>query len=183
MARRGLTLVREAGGALPLLSGRKLLALALHDERTAVAVDGTLQAELKKRAGSVDFVRLDPTSCAGEGSAAAGKATEADAVLVALFVRPRSGRGTIEIPAEGKAAIAAILASGKPVVAVSFGSPYLLRDAPELPTFLCGYGHQGLVQTAAVRALYGEAAIEGRLPVTIPGIAPRGTGLRKEAIR
>lgn len=183
VARRGLTLVREAGGALPLLSGGKLLALAIHDERTAVAVDGTLQAELKKRAGSVDFVRLDPTSCAGEGSAAAGNATEADAVLVALFVRPRSGRGTIEVPAEGKAAIAAILASGKPVVAVSFGSPYLLRDAPELTTFLCGYGHQGLVQAAAVRALYGEAAIEGKLPVTIPGIAPRGTGLRKEAIR
>jgi len=39
------------------------------------------------------------------------------------------------------------------------------------------------VQSAAVRALYGEAAIEGKLPVTIPGIAPRGTGLRKEAVK
>lgn len=183
VARRGLTLVRETTGALPLRSGGRLLAVAIHDERTAVAVDGTLQAELKKRAGSVDYVRLDPTSCAGEGSAVAGKAGTADAVLVALFVRPRSGRGTIEIPAEGKAAIDALLSSGKPVVAVSFGSPYLLRDVPALQTFLCGYGHQGLVQSAAVRALYGEAAIEGKLPVTIPGIAPRGTGLRKEAVK
>jgi beta-glucosidase-like glycosyl hydrolase len=168
VARRGLTLVREAEGALPFRSGGRLLALAIHDERTAVAVDGTLQAELKKRAGSVDYVRLDPTSCAGEGAAVAGKAGAADAVLVALFVRPRSGRGTIEIPAEGKAAIAALLASGKPVVAVSFGSPYLLRDVPALPTYLCGYG---------------QAPIEGRLPVTIPGVAPRGTGLRKEAVK
>lgn len=183
VARRGLTLVREVEGALPFRSGGRLLALAIHDERTAVAVDGTLQAELKKRAGSVDYVRLDPTSCSGEGAVVAGKAGAADAVLVALFVRPRSGRGTIEIPAEGKAAIAALLASGKPVVAVSFGSPYLLRDVPELPTYLCGYGHQGLVQSAAARALYGEAPIEGRLPVTIPGIAPRGTGLRKEAVK
>ena len=183
VARRGLTLVREAEGALPLRNESKLLALAVHDERTAVAIDGTLQAELKKRAASVDYVRLDPTSCAGEGAALAERAKGADAVLVALFVRPRSGRGTLEIPTEGKAAIAALLASGRPVVAVSFGSPYLLRDVPELATYLCGYGPQALVQSAAVRALYGEAEIGGTLPVTIPGVAPRGTGIRKGAVK
>lgn len=183
VARRGLTLVREAPEALPLRPGARLLAVALHDERTAVAIDATLQAELKKRAASVDYVRLDPTSCAGEGAAVAARAESADAVLVALFVRPRSGRGTLEIPAEGKAAIAALLGSGKPVVAVSFGSPYLLRDVPDLPTYLCAYGPQALVQSAAVRALWGEAQIEGVLPVTIPGIAPRGAGIRKGAYR
>ena len=183
VARRGLTLVREAQGALPLRSGTKLLALAIHDDRASVAIDTTFQSELKKRAAAVDYVRLDPTSCAGEGAALAGKAVAADAILVGLFVRPRSGRGTLEIPAEGKAAVAALLASGRPVIAVSFGSPYLLRDVPALPTYLCGYGPQALVQSAAVRALYGEEAIEGKLPVTIPGVAPRGTGLRKEAVK
>ncbi len=183
VARRGLTLVREAEGALPLRSGTKLLALAIHDDRASVAIDTTLQSELKERAAVVDYVRLDPTSCAGEGAALADRAATTDAILVALFVRPRSGRGTLEIPAEGKAAIAALLASGRPVVAVSFGSPYLLRDVPALTTYLCAYGPQALVQSAAVRALFGEAGIEGRLPVTIPGVAPRGTGLRKEAVK
>ena len=183
VARRGLTLVREAEGALPLRDGARLLVLAVHDERTTVAIDAPLQAELAKRAGSVDFVRLDPTSCAGEGAAAAERAKEADVVLLALFVRPRSGRGTLEVPAEGKAALAPLLASGRTVVGVSFGSPYLLRDLPGLPTYLCAYGHQALVQTAAVRALWGEAPIEGTLPVTIPGIAPRGMGIRKEAVK
>jgi beta-glucosidase-like glycosyl hydrolase len=183
VARRGLTLVREAEGALPLRPGAKLFALAIHDDRGSVAIDTTLQSELKKRAGAVDFVRLDPTSCAGEGAAVAEKAVAADAILVGLFVRPRSGRGTIEIPAEGKAAITALLASGRPVVAVAFGSPYVLRDVPALTTFLCGYGPQALVQSAAVSALFGESAIEGKLPVTIPGVAPRGMGLRKEAVK
>ena len=183
VARRGLTLVREAEGALPLRSGTKLLALAIHDDRASVAIDTTLQSELKERAAVVDYVRLDPTSCAGEGAALADRAATTDAILVALFVRPRSGRGTLEIPAEGKAAIAALLASDRPVVAVSFGSPYLLRDVPALTTYLCAYGPQALVQSAAVRALFGEAGIEGRLPVTIPGVAPRGTGLRKEAVK
>lgn len=183
VARRGLTLVREAAGVLPLDNGAKLLVLALHDERTAAAIDGTLQAELVKRAASVDFVRLDPTSCAGDGAAAAARAGEADAVLVALFVRPRSGRGTLEVPAEGKAAVEALLASGKPVVSVAFGSPYPLRDLPGLTTYLCAWGPQALVQSAAARALYGEAEIGGRLPVTIPGIAPRGAGIRKGAFK
>ncbi len=183
VARRGLALVREAPGVLPLKNESKLLVLAVHDERTVAAIDGTLQAELGKRAASVDFVRLDPTSCAGDGAAAAARAADADAVLVALFVRPRSGRGTIEIPAEGKAAIEALLASGRPVVSVAFGSPYLLRDLPGLATYLCAFGPQALVQTAAVRALYGEEEIGGRLPVTIPGIAPRGSGIRKGAYK
>jgi len=183
VARRGLTLVREAEGALPLREGVRLLVVAVHDERTTVAIDATLQAELNRRAASVDFVRLDPTSCAGEGAAVAERAKEADAVVVALFVRPRSGRGTLEVPPEGKAAIASLLASGRPVVGISFGSPYLLRDLPGLPTYLCAYGHQALVQAAAVRALWGEAPIEGTLPVTIPGVAPRGMGIRKEAVK
>jgi beta-N-acetylhexosaminidase len=183
VARRGLTLVREAPGVLPLKNESKLLVLALHDERTVAAIDTTLQAELGKRAASVDFVRLDPTSCAGDGAAAAARAGEADAVLVALFVRPRSGRGTLEIPAEGKAAIEALLASERPVVSVAFGSPYLLRDLPGLTTYLCAWGPQALVQSAAARALYGEAEIGGRLPVTIPGIAPRGAGIRKGAFK
>jgi beta-N-acetylhexosaminidase len=183
VARRGLTLVREQSGALPLRPEAKLFTLAIHDERTAVAIDTTLQAELKKRAAAVDYVRLDPTSCTGEGAAIAARAKEADTVLVALFVRPRSGRGTLEVPPEGKAAVAALLESGKTVVAVSFGSPYLLRDLSGLPTYLCGYGPQALVQAAAARAVYGETGIEGRLPVTIPGIAPRGTGILKGAYR
>ncbi|MHB1044820.1 MAG: glycoside hydrolase family 3 protein [Thermoanaerobaculia bacterium] len=183
VARRGLTLVREAEGALPLREGVRLLVVAVHDERTTVAIDATLQAELNRRAASVDFVRLDPTSCAGEGAAIAERAKEADAVVVALFVRPRSGRGTLEVPPEGKAAIAPLLASGRPVVGISFGSPYLLRDLPGLPTYLCAYGHQALVQAAAVRALWGEVPIEGTLPVTIPGVAPRGMGIRKEAVK
>lgn len=183
VARRGLTLVREEEGVLPLREGLRLLVLAVHDERTTVTIDATFQAELKTRAAFVDFVRLDPTSCAGEGATVAERAKEADAVLLALFVRPRSGRGTLEIPPEGKAALAPLLASDRPVVGVSFGSPYLLRDLPGLATYLCTYGHQALVQAAAVRALWGEAPIEGTLPVTIPGVAPRGMGIRKEAVQ
>jgi beta-N-acetylhexosaminidase len=103
-------------------------------------------------------------------------------VLVSLFVRTRSGQGKITVPEPGRNALAQILAFGKPVVAVSFGSPYLLRDFPDLPTYLCAWGGQDVSQAAAVQALFGETAIGGRLPITIPGLAKRGDGISKPVL-
>ena len=60
------------------------------------------------------------------------RARDADTVLVSLFVRTRSGQGKIEVPEAARNALAQILALGKPIVTVSFGSPYLLRDFPDL---------------------------------------------------
>jgi beta-N-acetylhexosaminidase len=78
-----------------------------------------------------------------------------------------------------KAAIGKLLAASPRVVAVSFGSPYVLREVPALETYLCAWGAQADMQVAVARALLGEAAITGRLPITIPDLAPRGTGIQK----
>jgi hypothetical protein len=37
------------------------------------------------------------------------------------------------------------------------------------------------MQKAVAAALFGEAEISGRLPVTIPGVAARGTGISRAA--
>jgi beta-N-acetylhexosaminidase len=101
--------------------------------------------------------------------------------LLALFVRFQSGHGSIALPGVTKAAIEKLLDTNARVVAVSFGSPYILRDLPRLPTYLCAWGSQPDMQVGAARALFGETPITGRLPVTIPGLAPRGAGLQKPA--
>jgi beta-N-acetylhexosaminidase len=124
-------------------------------------------------------VRLDPRSTPEETKAAVDATRDADAILVSLFVRTRSGQGKISVPEAGRNALAQVLALGKPVVTVSFGSPYLLRDFPDLPTYLCAWGGQDVAQTAAVQALFGETSIGGKLPITIPGLAKRGDGISK----
>ncbi len=155
-----MTLVREQAGALPLRKEAKLLSLVVADEPTLNGPAGTLEKELKARVPGVKSVRLDTRSTPEEAKAAADAAKDADAVLLSLFVRARSGQGKFVIPDAAKSAIPALLASGKPVVAVAFGSPYLLRDFPDLPTYLCAWGSQDVVQAAAVKALFGESAIE-----------------------
>jgi beta-N-acetylhexosaminidase len=179
IARRSLTLVREEKGALPLQKGAKLISLVISDEASLNGPTGPLAADLKARVPSVKTVRLDPRSTPEETKAAVEAARNADVVLVSLFVRTRSGQGKITVPEAGRNALPQVLALGKSVVTISFGSPYLLRDLPDLPTYLCAWGGQDVGQAAAVQALFGETAIGGRLPITIPGLAKRGDGIAK----
>jgi beta-N-acetylhexosaminidase len=182
IARRSLTLVREESDALPLRKGAKLLSLVVADEATKNGPAGTLGTEITARVRSAKTVTLDPRSTREETKAAVEAARDADAVLVSLFVRTRSGLGKITVPEAGRTAILELLALGKPVVVVSFGSPYLLRDFPDLKTYLCAWGGQDIAQVAAVQALFGETAIGGTLPITIPGLAKRGDGITKAAV-
>jgi hypothetical protein len=62
-------------------------------------------------------------------------------------------------------------------VVVSLGSPYLVQAFPSTQNYLCTYSNAPLSEISAVRALYAEIPVRGRLPVTIPGIARRGYGL------
>jgi beta-N-acetylhexosaminidase len=179
IARRSMTLVREEAGALPLRKERKLLSLVVADEPTLSGPAGALDKEIRARVPAVKALRLDTRSTPAEAKAAVDAAGDADAVLLSLFVRARSGQGKFVIPDAARSVIPALLASGKPVVAVAFGSPYLLRHFPALPTYLAAWGSQDVVQVAAVKALFGEAAIEGHLPITIPGLAKRGDGVAK----
>ena len=180
IARRSVTLVRERAGALPLDRQAKVFELVFADADRSVGAD--LNRALKARLETpAEMVILDGRSDEREISAALENAARADVVGLALFVRFQSGRGSIALAPRLKAAAEKLLASGARVVAVSFGSPYVLREVPALDTYLCAWGAQTDMQTAIARALLGEAAITGRLPITIPDLAARGSGIQKPA--
>lgn len=186
IARRSLTLVREESGALPLDRSRPLTVVSILDEGTAT-LEEPLLSELRRRPGrELLTARVDPRATASEIADAVAAAGKGEEVLLALYVRARSGSGTVAVPRAGAEAIQGILAaanaSGRKVVAVAFGSPYLLRDFPALGTYLAAWGSQEVVQIAAAAALLGEQPIGGRLPVTIPGVAARGAGLDRAAV-
>lgn len=177
IARRSVTLVRESPGVLPL--GRKTRVFQLVVAETERGLGGDLNKELKSRLESpAEMAVLDSRSSAAEVARVLEGASRAEVVLLALFVRFQSGKGSIVLPAAAKEVVERLPALVR-VVAVSFGSPYVLRELPNLKTYLCAWGSQTDMQVAAARALFGEAPITGRLPVTIPDLAPRGTGIQK----
>jgi beta-N-acetylhexosaminidase len=74
-----------------------------------------------------------------------------------------------------------LLAKQQPVIVISFGSPYFLLDFPDVQNYLCAYGDyvdSVPSQQAVARALLGEISITGKLPVTLPGLHPRGQGIQ-----
>jgi len=178
IARRSITLVRESPGALPLDRQAKVFLLVVSEVDRSVA--GDLEKKLRTLLETPpETAVLDARSGEADVAAALAAASRASTVLLALFVRFQSGHGSITLPGVTKGAIERLLDTGARTVAVSFGSPYILRDLPRLPTYLCAWGSQPDMQMAAARALLGETSITGRLPVTIPGLAPRGSGLQK----
>lgn len=181
-ARAGLTLVREESGALPLRREAKVVHVVVADDEAFPGADVTIASELRRRLASPpSVVRISPSSCDADIERAGTAASGADTVVLSLFVRARSGKGRIVLPESGRKAIEKVLASGRPVVAVSFGSPYVVRDFPSMKTYLAAWGAQDVCQSAAARALFGEGAIGGKLPVSIPGVATRGAGIAKPA--
>jgi len=67
-------------------------------------------------------------------------------------------------------------ARGKTIV-VAFGNPYIGSQIPNLGTYLCTFSNTPTSAIALAKALFGEISIQGRLPVTIPGIAERNGGV------
>jgi beta-N-acetylhexosaminidase len=182
IAQRAVTLVREAPAALPLSSSTKVSILVVDEFVDAVSPAASFVKAVRARTKTPpEIFTLDPKSDAQDEQVFLAGASRAGVVLVALCVRPRSGAGSIAVPERARRAIGQAVGHGAQVIAVSFGSPYLLRDLPELPTYLAAYGVQPVMEQAAAAALFGEAPIGGRLPVTIPGIAARGTGIDRPA--
>ena len=75
--------------------------------------------------------------------------------------------------------ISGLRQAGTKVVLVSFLNPYLALGLPTTDAHLIAWSPWSLSQRAAARALLGKAPITGQLPISLPGIAPYGAGIRR----
>ncbi len=177
IADRGVTLLRDAPHLLPLDStrpGHYLLAAISADADADPGVD--FEEELRPRVDSLITLRAD-TQFASATNLTLPPSADYDAVIIALFVRVADKKGNVGMPAEQVAFVHRLLASGKPTVVACFGSPYLVAHFPEASTWVAEFGSSDVAQRAVARAIFGQSAIGGKLPVTVPGVAERGAGL------
>ncbi len=112
---------------------------------------------------------------------AAQQTSACEAVVVAAFASVAAYRGDVALGGGFPALLTKLIASGKPMVLVALGNPYLLRNFPEVSAYLTTYSTVPPSEIAAVKALFGEIAVDGKLPITIPGIANYGDGIHLDA--
>ena len=174
IAARGLTLVRDRGGNLPLhtdAAGNTLLVTLLDQDEG----EGKVFATAVGNVTAPGSLRLSGASSPAEVAAVAAKVAAAERVVLALHVKVREWAGGIGLPPALRPVVDA-LRDEQRVVAVSFGNPYLVQHLPAIDTWLCAYVSTDRTERAAAAALRGQASIVGRLPVTIPGVAAAGSG-------
>ncbi|MFL5638310.1 MAG: glycoside hydrolase family 3 C-terminal domain-containing protein [Gemmatimonadaceae bacterium] len=69
--------------------------------------------------------------------------------------------------------------SGKPIIVLSFGSPYLLSAFPSVSSYLLAWGGAPISQRAGALALLGEREITGKLPISLPPTLQFGAGINR----
>ncbi|HLM58255.1 MAG TPA: glycoside hydrolase family 3 N-terminal domain-containing protein [Pyrinomonadaceae bacterium] len=188
IARSAVTLVRDDAGLLKrddgagLRPGAKIFNLAVTNGEDRFFIANAFASEMARGGRRAETVVLDGRSTEEEVKAALEKASKADVVVASLYGRVRSGAvNSVGLPEPGARALNSLLGQGKPVVGISFGNPYLLQSFPALKTYLVAYGDMPSLQRAAARAVTGRADVTGRLPISLPGLYPRGTGIQLKA--
>lgn len=177
-----LTLVKNEGNVVPLAVEKplRILHLVLSSDVKNDSISGIPESEFARR--YVQTVTrylgpdLRPDLCDEVVSQAQSGAFSH--VVVSAFVRVTSSKGTASMDGSHARLLTRLSQAGPPLVVIAFGSPYLLRQAPEIPVYLAAYGGVESAQRAAIGALFGEFDIRGELPVTLPGLFPFGHGLK-----
>jgi beta-glucosidase-like glycosyl hydrolase/CubicO group peptidase (beta-lactamase class C family) len=182
VARASVTLVKNEAGVLPLHAERapRLLHLLLTSDVRDRDIRGILEEELALRGGEVHHEILGPEVSHVTAREIAQTVGDYSHVLISAFARVRGGKGTVDMSPTLAGLVEDIAAGSVPVVVVSLGSPYLLRQFPDVDAYVCTYGAAESSQRAAIGAVLGEFPLRGRLPVTLPGLFAAGHGIQLE---
>lgn len=181
IADRGVTLLRDSQQLLPLDASRPLRVLLVSLSADPDPYPGMdFEPEMRWRVDSLKAMRAD-TQFVSVTTLRLPPPESYDVAVAALFVRVADRKGNVGLPDDQRAFVNHLLATGKPVALVSFGSPYLIERFPGAKTWLAEFSTNDVSQRAAARALFGQISTAGQIPVTVPGTVKRGDGLRVAA--
>ena len=199
VADNAVTLVRDNGKVLPMKSkGTAKAALPYmtreetRNDVVAVLFSDDVRGE-SGRAFAREFyarvpdsrvIYVDPKIAAGMSDEVLKAVDRAQVVVAPVYVIPTAGKiGNSVAMADATGTLLEQLldrAAPKTTV-IAMGNPYLASDFPKIENYICTFSNATVSEIAAVKALFGEIPIRGHLPVTIPNVARRGTGLERPA--
>ncbi len=184
-AAASMNLVRDANKVLPLAPGSRVLSItyARSDDLLAGRTFNATLRGLVAGAGALQTARIGPDTPWPVYDSLLYAARGMDAVIVGAHVPPRSGVGSVGVPATFRTFVESLnRIDGTGTAVISFGNPYLLSAFPGAGTYLAAWGGWEVSQNAAARAVAGAAPITGRLPVSIPPLHQLGDGLNRAVV-
>lgn len=188
--RQGTSAVRGAYD-IPEEAGQSVFVLVVNDDIRSES-GRQFEREMRARIPDVNIMFVDSRVASQMSDSAAAAAAKARAVVIAAYAIPSAGRrvvsagrmkGSAGLAGDANMLVEKVLeAAGKKAVMIAMGNPYLANDFPSVPTYICSFSNAPTSETAAVKAIFGEIPIRGKLPVSLPNIAARGTGIERPAV-
>jgi beta-N-acetylhexosaminidase len=168
---------------------RNRVVAVIFSEDVRTDAGRALDRQLRARVPDAHVFYVDQRIANAMSSDVLAAVAQAEVVIAAVYAVPTPGRtlagadggtNTATIPDASGTLLQAILAqAAEKTMVVAMGSPYLAQDFPSVQNYLCAFSNAAVSEVSAVKALFGEIAIGGHLPVTIPGIAARGAGIER----
>jgi beta-N-acetylhexosaminidase len=208
IADAAVTLVRDNGQTLPLratrngavdhgssqprlISARNRVVAVIFTTDVRGDEGRILERQIRSRAPDANVIYVDGSTAGLSAEPVLATVEQAERVIVAAYAVPFWGK-RILVKGEWKNAIsladsqtallhAILQRAANRTAVVALGNPYLATEFPEVQTYLCTFSNVPVSEIAAVKALFAEIAISGRLPVEIPGVAQLGDGLNRAA--
>ena len=197
IADRAVTLAADANHLIPLrtnppaqpqmtaVNPSGIVAIIFTDNSRTSEGGRMFAYELRERAPDASVVYVDDANSSFIASDVMAAISNAKTVIALAEAVPSARRttqgqagGSVDLNRDAAELLENIMKSARDKTAVvAFGNPYIGTQIPGVETYLCTFSNTPTSAIALVKAIFGEIPIHGRLPVTIPGIGQRGTGL------
>ncbi len=179
IGRKAITLVRNDAGLIPLKRDTNVCLLSISNGFDGEVTGASLARTLRENGVKFTSVVLQDNSTAKDVERAKNLVQRADVIIAGLFGRVRSGaKNSVGLPDAGADILRDLIARDKKVLGIAFGNPYLLSSFPTMKTYLVAYGDMPSLQHGAARSIFGLQDVTGRLPISLPGLYPMGTGIQ-----
>jgi beta-N-acetylhexosaminidase len=192
ISERSITLIKDERNSVPLATPRtgKILYLSVLDYPSGwriAAPSRKVIPEIKKRWPDTESVEVSDRATPSELDLVRAMADNYDAIVAGVFVRASSGSGRLDLAPQVVRLLQDLARTterrSQPFVVTFFGNPYTPMFVPEIPAMLLTYDFSDYAEESAVKALAGEIAIGGKLPIALPGLFPLGHGLSRSLTR
>jgi len=174
IAARAVTLVRNEGNLIPLAKAAKACIVAMVESHNGQESD-QFADQLRQIAPGTPFFSIAPDQA--RDNSAKILSTPCDTYVVAAWVSVAGYRGNVVLGGDFPDLLNAIIATHKPIALISLGNPYIVRSFPNVKAYMATFSTVAPAEVAAVKALFGLQPITGKLPVSIPEIAPYHAGI------
>jgi beta-N-acetylhexosaminidase len=178
IAERSITLLRNERNLLPLRGTPTANVLSVtHRRRNDLLAGRFLNQGLRQTYRRLQTAEVGPDTHANEYGRLLAQARRMDLVVVSLHITWGSYEGSVAAPEALVDFLRELSRSGVPHVVVSLGNPYLLKEFPDVQSYVLAWGGSAASQRAVAQALLGNVPIRGRTPTRIPPDFRIGDGI------